>query len=137
MRTFSDVRIALFFKRALAALCLACVPVVASAANTSFLRHTAFAALTSEDVEIQNQAAVDVLEDASPRAAKEWTNPRSSASGRVEGHGDFQSEGGLHCRKLRVSAHARGIDSQFSFPVCRAKNGDWYIASGKELSPAQ
>lgn len=117
-------------------LLIGCVPLQAAAAGATFLKDTAIAALTSEDLQLQGDAALSVLENPNPRAAKEWTNPRSNASGRIQGLGNFKSEDGMHCRKLQLSARAKGIDSQFSFPVCKMEGGEWMIASGMKLSPA-
>jgi hypothetical protein len=117
-------------------LLIGCVPLQAVAAGATFLKDTAIAALTSEDLKLQSDAALSVLEDKNPRAAKEWANPQSNASGRIQSLGNFKSEDGMHCRKLQLAASARGIDSQFSFPVCKVEGGEWMIASGMKLSPA-
>jgi len=106
------------------------------AANAGFLKDTALAYLTDEDRRMQTQTAISVLDDADATAAKDWKNPKTGSSGRSESLGNFRSNDGLHCRKLRLLTTAKGIDSQFSFPVCKNAQGDWFIASGKQLTPA-
>jgi len=106
------------------------------AANAGFLKDTALAYLTDEDRRLQTDTAISVLENVDAAAAKDWKNPKTGSSGRSESLGNFRSQDGLHCRKLRLSTTARGIDSQFSFPVCKSAAGEWFIASGKQLTPA-
>ena len=106
------------------------------AANAGFLKDTALAYLTDEDRRLQTDTAISVLDNADATAAKDWKNPKTGSSGRSESLGNFRSQDGLRCRKLRLSTTARGIDSQFSFPVCKSAAGEWFIASGKQLTPA-
>lgn len=110
------------------------LPARSPAAGLGFLRDTALPALTDADRKLQGDAILGVLEDANPRTVKEWSNPKSRASGRVQTLGNFQSDAGLHCRKLQMSTLAKGIDSQFSFPVCKSASGEWFIASGMKLT---
>jgi|HigsolmetaAR201D_1030396.scaffolds.fasta_scaffold07405_6 surface antigen len=113
------------------ALCAAASPCFAG--NLTFLSGTSFAQLDETDRALQLEAARQVLESDDRQAQQEWSNPRSGASGRVRSLGIFKSEDGLHCRKVRVSSTANGVESQFTFPVCRTTAGDWLIASGKNL----
>jgi hypothetical protein len=106
------------------------------AANAGFLKDTALAYLTDEDRRMQTETALSVLDDANATSVKAWQNPKTGSSGRSESLGNFRSEDGLHCRKLRLSTTAKGIDSLFSFPVCRSAAGEWFIASGKRLTAA-
>lgn len=103
------------------------------AADLAFLRDTAITALTDADRKLQNEAILSALEDPQPQTAKEWNNPKTRASGRAQTLGNFKTEEGLHCRKLQVLTQAKGIDNQFSFPVCKSERGEWFIASGKKL----
>src|SRR5687768_17613154 len=96
------------------------------AANAGFLKDTALAYLTDEDRRMQTQTAIAVLDDVAAKAAKDWKNPKTGASGRSESLGNFRSNDGLHCRKLRLLTTAKGIDSQFSFPVCKNAGGEWF-----------
>jgi hypothetical protein len=109
----------------------------ASAANLSFLRDTAMAYLTEADRSMQRKAALFVLEQAQPDAVREWSNPATGSSGRIEGQGDLISEQGLHCRRIRIVAQARGAESIFVLPVCKDEKGGWFFGSGLKLSPVK
>jgi surface antigen len=102
------------------------------AGNLTFLRSTSFAQLDDTDRALQLEAARQVLESDDRQAQQEWSNALTGASGRVRSLGIFKSDDGLHCRKLRVSSTAKGVESQFTFPVCKTPEGDWLIASGKK-----
>ena len=109
-------------------------PGVAFSANAGFLNDTAITALTDADRKIQLDTALVVLESADPKSTKEWQNPTTGSSGRIETLGNFKSEDGLHCRKMKLFTRAKGIESQFAFPVCKKVTGEWFIASGKQLT---
>jgi surface antigen len=112
---------------------LTMTPGVAFSANAGFLNDTAITALTDADRKIQLDTALAALESTDPTSTKEWRNPTSGSSGRIETLGNFKSEDGLHCRKMKLFTRAKGIESQFAFPVCKNTNGEWFIASGKKL----
>lgn len=116
---------------ALTALCAIASPCLAG--NLTFLKGTSFAQLDDTDRALQLEAARQVLESHDGQTQQEWSNAQSGASGRVRSLGIFRSEDGLHCRKVRVSSTAKGVESQFTFPVCKTTQGDWLIASGKKL----
>lgn len=116
---------------ALTALCAIASPCLAG--NLTFLKGTSFAQLDDTDRALQLEAARQVLESHDGQTQQECSNAQSGASGRVRSLGIFRSEDGLHCRKVRVSSTAKGVESQFTFPVCKTTQGDWLIASGKKL----
>jgi 17 kDa outer membrane surface antigen len=105
-------------------------------AGAAFLHNTAIAALSDEDRQLQRDTAISVLESEDPKLSKTWDNPKTRSSGRSDSLGNYKSDDGLHCRKLRLFTHAKGIDSQLEFPVCKNPGGEWFIASGKKLSKA-
>lgn len=109
----------------------------AFAANSSFLDQSAMTNLTDEDRKLQLDAAMGVLEADAASSSREWKNPSSGASGQADTLGNFKSDDGLHCRKLRLRTTARGVDSRFEFPVCKQADGEWFIASGKKLTRAK
>ena len=106
----------------------------AFAVNSSFLNESALTNLTDEDRKLQLDAAMGVLEDAAASSSREWNNPSSGASGQADTLGNFTSDDGLHCRKLRLRTTAKGVESRFEFPVCKKTDGDWFIASGMKLT---
>lgn len=119
------------------ALCAIGAITIAHAANKRFLSDTALVYLGESDRRLQGEAALQALEDADPKASREWKNPESGYSGRAQSFGNYKSEDGLHCRKLKLRTQARGIDSQFAFPACKGQDGSWFIASGKKLTRAE
>ncbi|HEY6644956.1 RT0821/Lpp0805 family surface protein [Povalibacter sp.] len=104
------------------------------AAGLGFLKETPLYYFGDADRKLMNEAVQAVLNDASGEAAKEWRNPRNGYSGKVQGTGLFKSEDGLDCRKLKIWMQARGVESESTYPVCRANGGDWRLAAGKELN---
>ncbi|HKE94275.1 MAG TPA: RT0821/Lpp0805 family surface protein [Povalibacter sp.] len=112
------------------------LPPQSHAANLTFLRNSPVFWFNDTDRRMMNDAAMQVLNDADPRAVREWNNPRTRAAGRVESLGRFRSADGMDCRRLRLWNQARGIEGEMTFPVCRVQGGDWRLASGVELTPA-
>ena len=119
---------------ALALATLAIPPL--SASNLDFLQDTPMAYLTEADRRLQREAALFVLEHERPDAVREWSNPSTGASGRIEGQGDLVSNDGLPCRKIKIVAQAKGAESVFALPVCKNGKGEWFFGSGLKLTPA-
>lgn len=119
------------------ALCAFGATPAVRAANKSFLHGTALVNLRDSDRKLQNEAALQALEDPDTNALREWKNPESGHSGRAQSSGHYKSEDGLGCRKLKLWTQAKGIENQFAFPVCKTQDGAWFIASGKKLTPVK
>ena len=115
-------------------LCLLGVQIDSLAGNATFLSDSAQASMTSDDRKLQGEAALSVLADANPTAVKEWSNATSGSSGRAESLGNLRSSDGLQCRELKLHSQAKGVASQFVFPVCQDADGEWFIASGMKLT---
>jgi len=120
----------------LLAIVTAIVPSTAVSAGLAFLKTSPIYYFDDTDRKMMMDAAQQVLNDADGSAMREWKNPGTSASGKVQGLGKFRSEDGLECRKVKVSNQARGLESEATYPVCRDTNGEWRLASGKQLVPA-
>lgn len=103
------------------------------AAGLGFLKDSALVALTDADRKLQLETALRVLDGPGMQESSEWKNPESGSSGRVEAQGKFTAEDGSYCRKLSLQTRANGVESQFSFPVCKDPHGQWFIASGKKI----
>ena len=104
--------------------------------NLGFLKNTASALLTDEDRELQRAAIMVVLEDPNAKSAKDWKNPNTGHSGAIQSQGNFRSDDGLHCRKLKISNLANGLKNEATYPVCKTTAGEWIAASGKKLTKA-
>lgn len=112
-------------------------PSTSNAFTLGFLEDTAISLLKEADIKLQRAAALTVLESDDAHSAQEWKNSSSGNSGRVQGMGDFNSDDGLACRKLRIRTQAKGVESEFVFPFCKRADGEWLIASGKRLLKAE
>jgi hypothetical protein len=111
------------------------IPARLLALNLDFLRDTPVMYLTDTDKKMQRDAALFVLEQAEPDAAREWRNPMTGYSGRIEGQGDLISDDGLQCRKLKIVVNAKGGESVFVLPLCKNAKGEWFFGSGLKLEP--
>lgn len=111
------------------------VPASLRALNQDFLNDTPLVNLSEADKAMQRDAALFVLEDARPDLTREWSNPLTGASGRIDGQGDLISEEGLRCRKIRILLQARGAESVFVLPLCKDNKGEWFFGSGLKLRP--
>jgi hypothetical protein len=110
----------------------ASLPVLANAAGLGFLKNSPMYYFTDEDMKMLYDTAKTVLNDPDPTAARDWVNPKSKYSGKIESLGAFKSTTGLKCRKVRVSTQAKGIDNVAIYPVCQTADGQWKLASGLE-----
>ena len=110
------------------------LPLAAPAAGLGFLRRTPIYYFTDGDLKLMSDAALQILNGSDPSAQREWNNPKTGYSGKVQGLGRFKSSDGLDCRKLKLWNQAKGIEGESTFPVCRSAGGEWQLASGKELT---
>jgi surface antigen len=104
--------------------------------NLGFLKNTVAALLTDEDRELQRAAMTAVLDDDNPTTQKEWKNSQSGHSGSIRSLGNYRSEDGLHCRKLKIANLADGLKNEATYPACKTPEGEWIVASGKKLTKA-
>jgi hypothetical protein len=114
---------------------LCALPTTTFALELDFLRDTPVMYLTDTDKKMQRDAAQFVLEQTEPNASREWRNPMTGFSGRIEGQGDLISDDGLQCRKLKIAVHAKGGESVFVLPLCKDASGQWFFGSGLKLKP--
>lgn len=91
---------------------------------------------TDADKALQRDAALYVLEQPQSNIVKEWHNPLTGFGGRIEGRGDWLTEQGDKCRKIKITSRAKGAESAYVFPLCRRADGEWLIGSGLKLRPA-
>lgn len=122
--------------RALVIVSTLLAPLTLTAAGLDFLKNSPIYYFTAADRKLMNDAAQAVLNDADASAQREWKNPRTGYSGRVQGMGKFRSPDGMDCRKVKLWNQAKGIESESVYPACRDKDGQWRLASGVELKPA-
>lgn len=111
---------------AVALACLFSIPAT-QAANLGFLHDSPLSYFDDEDKRLLREAALKVLESKSSRTKESWTNPATGHSGRVEGRGAFTAQGGLACRRVRVSNRAQGMDGQATYTVCKDPEKGWML----------
>jgi len=116
-----------------AVLVCAATPVAGVAAGLGFLRNTPLSYFTDEDMKLMREAAQAVLADTSSEASREWKNPKTGYSGQIRSLGKYTSSDGLECRRLKLGTQAKGIENEQTLAVCQASDGEWRIASGKQL----
>lgn len=122
----SLTKIVTAFATAVALACLLAIPAT-QAANLGFLNDSPMSYFNDEDVRLLREAALKVLENKSSRTKESWTNPATGHSGRVESRGAFTAEGGLACRRLRLSNRAKGMEGQATYTVCKDAEKGWMI----------
>lgn len=110
------------------------LPLTAPAAGLGFLRRTPLYYFTDGDLKLMSDAALEILNGNDPNAQREWRNPKTGFSGKIQALGRFKSSDALECRKLKLWNQAKGIEGESTFPVCRSAEGEWQLASGKELT---
>lgn len=122
----SRMKIVTVLVTALALVWVFAIPAT-QAANLGFLNDSPVSYFDDEDMRLLREAALKVLENKSSRAKESWTNPATGHSGQVEGRGAFTAQGGLACRRVRVSNHAHGVDGQATYTVCKDAEKGWVI----------
>lgn len=118
--------IAALLASTIAVACLVVAPVT-RAGNLGFLMDSPVSYFDDEDMRLLHEAALKVLEDGGPRTKQTWKNPATGHSGRVEGLGAFTAQGGLTCRRVRVSNRAEGVEGQATYTVCKDAEKGWML----------
>ncbi|HZF24839.1 MAG TPA: RT0821/Lpp0805 family surface protein [Steroidobacteraceae bacterium] len=97
------------------------------AGNLEFLKQSPISYFNDEDVRLLKEAVTQVMDDKNVRATKEWSNPNTGNSGKVEGRSAFKTAEGVDCRRVRVTNHAKAVDGQSTYTVCKAPGKDWVV----------
>lgn len=114
--------------RTLMIVLAACVPVVGSAGNLSFLKNSPISYFNAEDISLMMKAAEAALNDQDEQAKRAWQNPATGNSGEIQVLRSFKRADGALCRKLQVSNLAKKtVEGRASYPVCKGSDGTWAI----------
>jgi len=97
------------------------------AGNLEFLNKAPISFYNDEDIRLLKEAVTQVLEDSNVRATKDWSNPATGNHGKVEGRSAFKTAEGVECRRVRVTNHAKAVDNQGTYTVCKVPDKDWVI----------
>jgi surface antigen len=97
------------------------------AGNLDFLSKSPVSYFNDEDIRLLKAAVTEVLDDSNVRATKNWSNPATGNSGKVEGRSAFKTAEGVECRRVRVTNHAKAVDGQGTYTVCKVPGEDWVV----------
>jgi hypothetical protein len=117
-------------------LAMVCFGGTANAGNLSFLRNSAASKLTDEDVQIMQTTAFNLLKDGTAGQSQEWSNPNSTAKGKVTVVKVFQSTEGFACKTIRLENSAGGWHDRSTYPVCQIPPEGWKIYTGAKPAPS-
>jgi hypothetical protein len=109
---------------------------MANAGNLSFLNNSAASKLSEEDVQIMQTTAFNLLKDGTVGQSQEWSNPNSTAKGKVTVVKVFQSTEGFACKTIRLENSAGGWHDRSTYPVCQIPPEGWKIYTGAKPAPA-
>ena len=97
------------------------------AQNLNFLRNSVMSNFQQDDTDMMRKNANEVLESSDPAASKEWSNPRTGASGSAEAVGQFTATDGAPCKRLRLVNRAQQQQSQSTHTMCKYKDRGWIL----------
>ncbi|HXZ59365.1 MAG TPA: hypothetical protein VEG26_04230 [Steroidobacteraceae bacterium] len=107
----------------------------ADAGNLDFLKKTPAYYFKPEDTELMQKNAYAVLDSAEPAARREWSNPKTGASGLAEVRGQFTATDGAPCKRLRVVNRVKSVESDATYTVCKYPERGWIV--NVDAQPAQ
>jgi hypothetical protein len=120
--------------RLIASAVFALLASAAHAQNLNFLKMSPIAKFTQEDVNLMMANANDVLDAREPSAKKEWSNPKTGASGVAEVRSEFVGNDGATCKRLRVVNKLNKDSTDVTHTVCKYEGRGWLLHS--EAAPA-
>ena len=116
-----------YFCRGLLAVVLGSgLPALAS--NLDFMKDTPYTHFTDEDHKIFNQTLNDTLNKGADGESREWSNPKSKASGEVKELKTFERKG-MPCRTVYIANKAKGRSGNAEYNFCKQASGIWALAN--------
>ena len=109
------------------AVAMAWIPLAAQAGNFSFLHHSPISYFTQADLDLLTTATRTTLDATDPNAEQAWDNPHTGASGLVQAKGQFTTRDGTLCKRLRVISHARKLEGEATYIVCKDSARGWIL----------
>jgi hypothetical protein len=97
------------------------------AQNLNFLRNSVMANFQQDDTDLMRKNANEVLESPDANARKEWSNPRTGASGSAQVVGQFTASDAAPCKRLRLVNRAAQQHSQSTHTMCRYEGRGWIL----------
>lgn len=99
-------------------------------AGLSWMKGAAAAFFTDRDWELLDETLKEALDAAADGDAREWSNEKSGASGRVTPLAS-ESRDDITCRQVRIESLAKGSSSSYRYLFCRRGDGPWGIGQPK------
>jgi surface antigen len=96
----------------------------ANAINLHFLQYDPAGQLEVDDWELESAAFLEAVE-APDGTTMSWNNPRTGRSGTVTPARRYTGSSGEPCRKIRETFKTKRGESQYQFPFCKGKDGNW------------
>ena len=106
---------------------LLAIPLVAPAQYLNFLKSSPLAYFKEDDNELMMRNANEVLDSTTPRAKKEWHNPKTGSSGLAEVRSEFTNTDSVPCKRLRIVNKAGGVQSDATYAVCKYEGRGWLL----------
>lgn len=105
-------------------LLMPAMPVMAG--NVTFLKDSAIAKMTDQDLEMLRSAARNALDYTADGQSRRWENDATGATGIVTPISTSE-EGGAVCRQLELFNDAKGFSGRTVFTFCRQPDGTWKV----------
>jgi hypothetical protein len=99
----------------------------AQAQNLNYLKNSPISYFQQDDVDLMNKAANEVLESSGANAKKDWSNPRTGASGSARVLSQFTATDGAPCKRLRVINKAPQAEGESTYTVCKYEGRGWIL----------
>jgi surface antigen len=111
-------------------------PLLAVASNLSFLDKATVAKFKEQDVKMLMETVDKVLASTDPRAAMNWSNPKTGNSGDISTVSRFTSTDGSLCKRLRVLNRAKTMENTAEHTVCQVPDRGWLLNPEARPAPA-
>jgi len=111
-------------------------PLLAVASNLSFLDKATVAKFKEQDVKLLMETVDKVLASTDPRAALNWSNPKTGNSGDISTVSRFTSTDGHLCKRLRVLNRAKTMENTAEHTVCQVPDRGWLLNPEARPAPA-
>ena len=96
------------------------------AANTGFMRDTAFSYFNEADLKLFEAAFQDALNKAAVGETRTWANAKTRSSGEIKLIGTFERDG-QSCRTLNIANKAKTASGSADYRFCKQASGKWAL----------
>ena len=103
------------------------LPALAAAQNVGYLKDAAVSYFDEKDVAMLLENVDAALDEQQPHAIREWKNPGTGNSGKLEVLGISRSAAGTPCKRLRITNVAHnGVTGRASHTFCK-ETDQWMV----------